>query len=192
MLLDVKFDSNLSDMKQIIQRGGAQSISRAINDSLSAGKTKLKSSVCAVYNIKKKDVEKATVVFKSYPGNLKRGKIVVESRLLSTYHFSFSPKAYKSQKGIKVKRRKKATVTFKKGQKKSFPHGFIVNPGALNNGYTLLWKREGKNIITPIRSISIAQMVENENAYEPTMKLMEEKYNERLVHHLKRQFKVEE
>lgn len=91
-----------------------------------------------------------------------------------------------------MSKRKKATITIKKGQKKAYPHGFVVNPAALNNGYTLLWERQGKYAINPIRSVSVAQMVTNEDAYNPTMRVMENTYQERLVHHLKRQFNVEE
>ncbi|MCI7108035.1 MAG: hypothetical protein MR945_09160 [Agathobacter sp.] len=192
MILDVKYDSNLADMKRVIQSGGIKSMSRAINDSLAKGRTQLGKSVRAVYAIKAADFNKNAVVTKSYPGDLKKGKIVVKSRRLSSFHFSFTPRSYQSQKGIKVSKRKKATITIKKGQKKAYPHGFVVNPTALNNGYTLLWERQGKYAINPIRSVSVAQMVTNEDAYNPTMKVMENTYQERLVHHLKRQFNVEE
>lgn len=190
MKLYVKYDSNLADMKRVIQLGGVESMSRAINDALAKGKTQLGRAVRSVYAIKAADYNTASKVTKSHKGNLGKGKIEVQSKRLSSYHFSFTPRAYTSQKGIKISKRKKATITIKKGQKKAYPHGFVVNPGALDNGYTLLWERNGKKI-NPIRSTSVAQMVENEDAYNPTMDFMEKTYEERLAHHLNRQFKVE-
>lgn len=191
MKLDVKFDSNLAAMKKVIAHGGAESMSRAINDALAKGKTQLGKSVRDVYAIKASDFKEAAKVTKSHSGNLGKGRIDVQSRRLSSYHFSFTPRVYKSQEGVKVSRRKKASITIKKGQKKSYRHGFVVNPSALDNGYTLLWERNGKKI-NPIRSVSVAQMVENEDAYNPTMEMMQKTYEERLTHHLNRQFKVEE
>ena len=191
MKLDIKIDSNLVDMKKVIQSGGVESMSRAINDALAKGKTQLGKSVRDVYALKSGDYNKAAKVIKSHPGNLGKGKINVASRRLSSYHFPFTPHAYKSQKGIKVSKRKRAAITIKKGQKKAYPHGFVVNPNALDNGYTLLWERNGKKI-NPIRSVSVAQMVKNEDAYNPTMEMMQKTYQERLAHHLNRKFKVEE
>ena len=191
MKLDIKYDSNLAEMKKVIEKGGVKSMSRAINDALAKGKPQLGKSVRSVYAIKAADFNGAAEVIKSHEGNLRKGKIEVQSRRLSSYHFDFTPRAYKSQEGVKVSRRKKAAITIKKGQKKSYPHGFVVNPNALSNGYTLLSERNGRKI-NPIRSVSVAQMVENEDAYNPTMDLMRKTYEERLAHHLNRQFKVEE
>lgn len=191
MKLDIKYDTNLSDMKKVIKMGGVKSMSRAINDALAKGKTQLGKSVRSVYAIKAADFNGAAKVVKSNESNLRKGKIEVQSRRLSSYHFSFMPRAYKSQKGVKVSNRKRAAITIKKGQKKAYPHGFVVNPNALDNGYTLLWERNDRKI-NPIRSVSVAQMVENEDAYNPTMELMQKTYEERLAHHLNRQFKVEE
>ena len=191
MKLDIKYDSNLAEMKKVIDQGGVKSMSRAINDALAKGKTQLGKSVRSVYAIKAADFNGAAKVIKSNEGNLRKGKIEVQSRRLSSFHFAFTPRNYTSQEGVKVSRRKKAAITIKKGQKKSYPHGFVVNPNALSNGYTLLWERNGRKI-NPIRSVSVAQMVENEDAYNPTMEMMHKTYEERLAHHLKRQFKVEE
>lgn len=191
MKLDIKIDSNLAEMKKIIELGGTKSMSRAINDALAKGRTQLGKSVRAVYAIKADDFNGAAKVIKSHEGNLRKGKIEVQSRRLSSYHFSFTPRAYKSQEGVKVSRRKKAAITIKKGQKKAYPHGFVVNPNALENGYTLLWERNGRKI-NPIRSVSVAQMVVNEEAYNSTMEMMQKTYEERLAHYLNRQFKVEE
>ena len=198
MKLDIKYDSNLAEMKKVIELGGAKSMSRAINDALSQGKTQLGKNVCFVYAIKPHDFKPAAKVIKTYEGDLQKGKIEVQSRRLSSYHFPFTPKKYVSQKietdasGKKKKPRKQtASITIKKGQKKKYPHGFIVNPDALDNGYTLLWERNGKKI-NPIRSVSVAQMVANEDVYNQTMDFMKKIYEEKLEGYLKRQFKVEE
>ena len=78
MILDVKYDSNLADMKRLIQNGGIKSISRAINDSLAKGRTQLGKSVRALYAIKAADFNKNAVVTKSSPGDLKKGKNLVK------------------------------------------------------------------------------------------------------------------
>lgn len=192
MILDVKYDSNLADMKRVIQNGGIKSMSHAINDALSQGKTHLDRCVRSIYAIKQKDFKDASKLIKCYPGDLQKGKIIVESRRLSSYHFSFTPKKYKSQKGIEVSKRKKAAITIKKGQKKAYIHGFVVNPASLNNGYTLLWERNGNGTINPIRSVSVAQMVSNVDAYNPTQEFMSKVYDEKLEEYLKKQFKIKE
>lgn len=198
MRLDVKVDSNIAEMKKVIEMGGVKSMSRAINDALSQGKTQLGKNVCSIYAINSRDFKSAAKVVKTYAGDIQKGKIEVQSRRLSSYHFSFTPKKYVSQKievddsGKKKKPRKRtATITIKKGQKKPYPHGFIVNPAALSNGYTLLWERNGKKI-NPIRSVSVAQMVENKDAYNPAMDFMEKVYEEKLEDYIKKQFQVEE
>lgn len=56
MKLDIKYDSNLAEMKKVIELGGAKSMSRAINDALAKGKTQLGKNVCSVYAIDRKSV----------------------------------------------------------------------------------------------------------------------------------------
>lgn len=190
-MIGVKTDSNIEEMKQVIKNGGVKSMSRAMNDALSKGRTQLGKSIREVYAIKAATYNQSAKVVKSAPSNLKKGKIVIQSRFLSSNSFQFTPKAYKSQKGIKVAKRKRATLTIKKGEKKNFPHGFVANPSSIPGGTTLLWKREGEKI-SPVRSLSVAQMAEKEEANSPAYKVMEETYQDRLKHHLNRQFKVEE
>lgn len=187
------YDSNFADMKKVIEMGGIKSMSRAINDSLAKGKTRMNKLICSMHEMDKdKNFVKAnTRVIKCYPGDLNKGRIEAASRRLSTAHFPIEPIAYVSQKDINIKDRPKASITIKKNQKKALPHAFIVNPQRLKNGYTLLWRRKGNDIM-PIRTISVAQMASNQTVSEQVMEVLGETYQKRLVHHLNRQFKVEE
>lgn len=191
MKMDIRIDSNLAEMKKVIEMGGVQSMSRAINNSLAKGKTRMNKLISSMHEMDKNDVKAHTRVIKCYPGDLNKGRIEAASRRLSTAHFPIEPIAYASQKDINIKDRPKASITIKKNQKKALPHAFIVNPQRLKNGYTLLWRRKGKDIM-PIRTISVAQMASNQTASEQVMEVLEETYQKRLVYHLNRQFKVEE
>lgn len=191
MKFDAIFDSNLADMKKVIKLGGTKSMSRAINESLAKGKTRMNKLILSMHEMERNDVKEHTRVVKCYPGNLEKGCIEAASRRLTSFHFPFEPGEYTSQAGIPMKDRPKAAITIKKEQKKALPHAFIVNPAKLKNNYTILWRRKGKDIM-PIRTISIAQMASSEKVSEQVMNLMEETYQKRIVHHLNRQFKVEE
>lgn len=183
--------SDLSEMEKVIKLGGIKSMSRAINNSLAKGKTRMNRLILSMHEMDREDVKEHTRVVKCYPGDLKKGRIEAASRRLSSYHFPFEPVVYTRQQGITVKDRPKAAITIKKEQKKLLPHAFIVNPSRLRNGYVLLWRRKGDDIM-PIRTISVAQMASNQKVSEQVMKVMEETYQKRLVYHLNQQFKVEE
>lgn len=208
MKMELIYDSNLADMKRVIKLGGVKSMSRAINDSLAKGKTSLGMNIRAVYNIKKKDYAPYAKAIKCYPGNLQKGAIVVASRRFTSTHFSFTPTKYVSQKTIvgadgKKKKAKKyiASFTVKKNKKVRMPHIFVVNPNSPKlKGPAphplMLWKRyiskeSGNENITPIRSLSVAQMSRQKLVYNSTVDVIEKTYEERLVDHLNRQFKVE-
>lgn len=192
MQFDAVCYSDLADMEKVIKLGGIKSMSRAINNSLAKGKTRMNRLILSMYELDREDVKEHTRIVKCYPGDLEKGCIEAASRRLTSYHFPFEPGTYTSQAGISnMQDRPKAAITIKKEQKKALPHAFIVNPAKLRNHYTILWRRKGKDIM-PIRTISIAQMASNEKVYEQVMKVMEETYQKRLVYHLNRQFEVEE
>ena len=158
---------------------------RATRDAIKKAKTAFmdaKGGAPAHYNVKKsKDLAPYTRV--------SGDSMTVRSRLFTvgtTTHFSHTPRAYKSQKGIPVRKRPKASVTIEKKSKKAYPHGFVVNPAAINGGNTMLWERKGKKI-NPVRNISAAQMASNEEVYEYIQKEMAEAFDKRLEHYYDRE-----
>lgn len=186
MKIKAKVDkSNIDKAKKAVLAGGQKAVdrarTRALKSGVSAFTSAKKGGAPAVYTIKAADLRAATVVTKN--------SIVVRSSRYtigeSPSHFQMAPKAYKSQKGIKVSRRRKMTATIKKGQKKRFNHAFIANPAAIKGGHAMLWERKGKKI-SPMHSISAAQMITNPEVEEAVMNAINETYEKRLDHELKR------
>lgn len=65
-------------------------------------------------------------------------------------------------------------------------HAFIANPGKVQN--TMLWQRDkqtGK--ISPIKTISAAQIASNKEISEMTLNTMQEAQKERLEHYIERE-----
>jgi len=184
--VDTKF---LNQIKTVVSDSGRKSMSSAINDALVAGRTSLKREISSNYNLKQKEIESNSRVFKCSSAKLKDGRIVVASRRLTvgtSTHFSITPKQYSSQEGVKMKRRKTATATIKKKSKKAVKHAFIANPNSIKGGNTMLWIRlQGKGI-APLKTISIPQMASEKSVYENVQKTMLEKYNQRFEHYMKR------
>ena len=186
MIFDVKVDtSNIEKAKKLMaskaQKAMDRAKLRAYKSGASAIASTAKGGAPMMYTIKSGDMKAATKVNKDF--------IEVTSRLYtigaSPSHFIISPKAYRSQKGIKVAKRKKMSATIKKGQKKKMPHVFIANPAAINGGHAMLWERNGSKI-NPMHSLSAAQMVSNPEVYENVMKAVNETYEKRLEHELER------
>ncbi len=166
----------------------ASSAKTALKTGKSVFLSREKGGAPSIYNIKKSEIEKST--------KIKRNALVVEERRLTIgmapSHYSMTPKKYTSQKGKKISKRPKATVTIKKGQKKSFRHGFVVNPSAsgFKGGHVMLWERDGE-MIGPVRSISPAQMLSNTKVAEKVEEAMQDRFNDRLHNGLKRKGLVE-
>ena len=186
MNIKAKVDkSNISKAWKAVKAGGQKAVDRARTRALKAGVSAFtsakKGGAPAIYTIKGSDLKAATSV--------SNNSIVVKSRRYtigeSPSHFNITPKAYKSQKGIKVAKRKKMSATIKKGQKKQMPHAFIANPAAIKGGHAMLWERKGKRI-NPMHSLSAAQMITNPEVEEAVMDAINETYEKRLDHELKR------
>lgn len=186
MNIKAKIDkSNLDKAWKAVKSGGQKAVDRARLRALKAGVSAFSSAkkggAPSVYTIKGSDLKEAT----SVNGN----SIVVKSRRYtigeSPSHFTIAPKAYKSQKGIKVAKRKSVSAAIKKGQKKKLPHALIANPEAIKGGHAMLWEREGRTI-SPVHSLSAAQMITNPEVEEAVMDAINETYEKRLDHELKR------
>lgn len=152
-------------------------------DALKKGVTALtdsKGGMPSVYNVKKSDMTKYI--------KTQQDSIKVRSNLFTSVHFGFTPKTYTSQAGIPIKRRKKSTMTVMKGQKKSHPEAFIINPARVNGGNVMLWSHNGKGPrwYEPLRRVSAAQMAMHETVQKHVEEEMTKRYNERLEHYYDR------
>ena len=190
MIVQVKPDKIFIKACDNIMKNIPQMQERATRDALKKGKTAFmdtKGGAPSVYNVKKsKDLTPNTKVTKD--------SIVVESRLFTigtTTHFSITPRNYKSQAGIPVKRRQRASATIKRGSKRALPQSFIANPAMINGGNVMLWERistkKGDKSIRPVKSISAAQMASNEKVYPYIEEKLTEAYQKRLQHHYERE-----
>jgi len=187
MEIKAKIDkSNLDKAWKAVKAGGQKAVDRARYRALKAGASAFTSSqkggAPKIYNIKKKELDSHLTVNQT--------SIVAKSPYLTVgqppSHFSMTPKEYTSQKGIPVRKRKTASATVKKGNKHKIPHAFILNPAKVKGGTAMLWEREGKHQPKPVRRVSIAQMLSNPEIEEAVMKAINETYEKRLDHELKR------
>lgn len=181
-------DSFFKQLRTVSTEAGRKSMAFAINDALKTGKTTLKRETCKKYNIKQKNVDANTKIERCTETSLKKGEIRVESRRLTvgtSTQFSHTPKAYSSQKGVKVAKRKKISVTVKKGSKKQMHHAFIANPASIKGGNTMVWIRE-RNSIAPLKTVSVPQMATNKEVIKEVSEAMCEKYENRFEHYWNR------
>jgi hypothetical protein len=139
---------------------------------------------------------KAKEVKDSFAGGIKRpstsdltASITSKGHTLSLAHFPFTPKAPQ-----KSGRRRKVAVTIKKsGGKKvinSSPLPFVATTGARSIDKTQfnVFRREGKSRlpIHVLRTLSIPQMITNENIGNQIQEFASAKFDERLQHEIVR------
>lgn len=107
------------------------------------------------YTIKQRDVKKAMKLTSRSSASHLDTVIRAESRLLTPYHFKFTPT---------IVSKATPTVTIKKGNKQILKHAFVAKIG--KNPVLNVWYYEagkphiGKNLRT-LRSVSVPQMIEN-------------------------------
>lgn len=155
---------------------------RAMKEAVRKGVTALtdsKGGAPSVYNIKKGDLMK-------YVRKVQDGVQARSSRFTvgSDTHFSIAPARYQSQRGIPVGRRRRMSVTIMKRGRKAYPHGFIANPAKV--GHTMIWERDGRGQISPVRTVSAAQMAANEKVHPYVEEKMTETLEKRFQHHYDR------
>lgn len=184
--IDVKLDDRaLREMKKAQEKYGEKVVQRAERDAAKKARTAMKEAILERYNVHEKEIKELLVA--------KGGELYAESRKFTVgtdTHFSHTPKEYKSQEKVAVKRRKKATVTIFKGKenKKKYSHAFILNPEKVKNGpKTMLWEREGNQPPEPVRSTSVAEMANQWQIRQKAEKTMSRTFENRLHHHIDRE-----
>lgn len=133
------------------------------------------------YTIKASDIKDTLI--KNYPSK-KDLSASVESKghTLSFYHFTHSPK---TRPATKKKYKVKVTIKRDSGSQEvnTDPKPFIAT---LDGGIDHIVKREGteRKPIVVLRTLSVPQMITNENVGEEIQKAAMEKFNERLEHEI--------
>ena len=169
---------------------------RTLKDMYSRAPGKVASAVTSVYGIKKKDINVKKGYSKAAAGNiLTRGdklatfELRYTGRVLTPLHFGMTPKLRPDKKKYKVKAKiKKTAKAF------SAPSGggvFLAPTGST----TIPWFRNSSDRldITPIKTLSLPQMVDNETVRETIGvelgDLLEKRFNNHLEQHMRKNLK---
>ena len=169
---------------------------RTLKDMYSRAPGKVASAVTSVYGIKKKDINVKKGYSKAAAGNiLTRGdklatfELRYTGRVITPIHFGMTPKLRPDKKKYKVKAKiKKTAKAF------SAPSGggvFLAPTGST----TIPWFRNSSDRldITPIKTLSLPQMVDNETVRETIGvelgDLLEKRFNNHLEQHMRKNLK---
>lgn len=134
------------------------------------------------YTIKQRDAKSMTRVFpRAHIGSF-HAAVRAESRLLTPYHFKYTPTTgitTKSGTGWKNSYlRPTTTVTIKKGNKQSLRHAFVAVIRGTRNVYA---RKEGGKKIVSLRSVSLPQMIANEKVSSEIYKDVTEFYEKKFM-----------
>lgn len=156
---------------------------------------KVADEVVTAYGIKKSEItpiSKSAKKPKKTAGSIRvKGATVSEvsityaGRLLTPTHFSMTPKAPPKPTG-KKRRRNPITAQIKKGQRKSL--GSDVFLGSNRGGGYIPFRRTTKSRypIESVKTLSLPQMIDNENVSKRIQQDINELLEKRLEHNLKR------
>ncbi len=183
MRIDAIMDKKeMKEFRDLEKQLSQKNIDRAEREATKKGATYLSKHIRDVKTLTQKDTKKYIVP--------KEGTIYVRSGKMTvgkTTHFRATPTQYVSQKGIPVKKRRKASVTITKDKKQQMRHLFVLNPDKVKNGpQIMLWERDERGVYRPFRTASIAETAAQEKYVEPTIQHMKEAYESRLEHYIKR------
>ena len=169
---------------------------RTLKDMHSRAPGKVSSAVTSVYGIKKSEIKYKKGSSKAGAGNiytkgdeLASFELRYTGRVLTPLHFGMTPKVRPDKKKYKVKAKiKKTAKAF------SAPSGggvFLAPTGST----TIPWFRHSSNPfdISPIKTLSLPQMVDNETVREvigvELGDLLDKRFNNHLNQHLKKNLK---
>lgn len=169
---------------------------RTLKDMYSRAPGKVASAVTSVYGIKKGEIKYKKGSSKTAAGNiLAKGEklatfqLVYTGRVLTPLHFGMTPKIKPDKKKYKVKAKiKKTAKTF---TPPSAGGVFLAPTGST----TIPWIRHSSDRldISPIKTLSLPQMVDNETVREvigvELGELLEKRFNNHLEQHLKKNLK---
>ncbi len=161
-------------------------LSRAINKAVQGVKAEAVRQTTGEYHVKTYEVRQHIEEKKASQHRL-QASIVVSSRPIAMSKFKISPRTVPKQAGVKVKDRKKISVTIKRsGPTTQYKHAFLAR---FRSGHIGLVERtnettiRGKAKLSQLYSLSIPQMV----GRPQTITRLKEVSDERLMQELRRQ-----
>lgn len=183
-----KFKLKLSDTSPVFER--------TLKDMNSRAPGKVADAVRTVYNIKKSEITCKKGYSKTAAGSistkgqeLAKFELRYEGRVLTPLHFGMTPKTRPEKKKYKV------SAKIKK-EKKQFTApsggGVFLAPASKSSKTVIPWLRESKERydISPIKTLSLPQMVDNTDVREVISaelgELLEKRFNHHLDRHLKK------
>lgn len=155
-----------------------QATASALNRTLDFTATRIKKEVTAEYSIKSKDVNKTLEKKRASKSNL-YAYVQSKGHTLSLARFPHSPRKYsKRLKAVKVKVKKTGGYKLVNTQPKAFVQ-------TMNNA-TNIWKREGQRRlpVKMLRTLSIPQMISNEETLGRIQEAAAKKLQERISHEI--------
>ena len=164
IIVDTRDVRRLSIQLEGLGRGAPLAVAAALNRSLTYANTLVRKDVAKNYEIQQKYVKETISQRKASPTKLK-AEIISKGTQRSLTRFKVKPSKPPNQKGKKISQRKlpQAKVFKSVGYKtiNIIPGAFVAK---MNNA-TNVWQRKGKGRtdVKILRSLSVPQMIENDN-----------------------------
>ena len=181
IIVDAKSITRMTIELSKVPKDMPKAASQALNRTVDYLATTTSKEVRKAYAISKSDVDETITKMKSSPSNMKAG-IKSRGRTLTLYnHFRISPRQPVLGKKYRVK------VAIKKGKIQTIQT--IQKPFiAKANNSTQIFKRVGsaRKPVVVLRSLSVPQMVSNEETYFKIQKLAGEMLEKRVAHEISR------
>jgi len=156
-----------------------QPVVRALNRTAAHIKTFAAREVAKHYTLKVRDANSMMKIRPKASATNLNTAVHAESRLLTPYHFKFTPTSgITSKKGGGI--RPKATVTIKKGNKQVLRHAFVAVVKGVRNVY--IRQNKSRSSMVGLRSASLPQMIQNKKVSNVIFKDMTQFYEKNFLH----------
>lgn len=181
LIVDIKSVNRVMVDLRNLPKEMPKAVMQAVNRTVDHVYTHTSREVRKEYAIKDKDVKSTLKKVKASPGKIEAG-VISKGRTLTIYHhFRVSPKKPTPGKRYRVK------VVIKKGKMETIdtdPKPFI----ATANNATQVFKRTGpkRKPLVVLRSLSVPQMISNEQTYSRIQKLAGDMLEKRIEHEINR------
>jgi hypothetical protein len=162
-------------------------IKRCTSDAMTRAPAWVSASIAEVYSVKKADIKETLQGKGKGNGKIKvKGKVVesvaliYKGRLLTPIHFKMRPGARKD-KPYRI------TQEIFKGQRKALPPDAFLASSGKEGSKQIPFQREGKgrHPIRSIKTVSVPQMIGNEEVSEKIQQRIDEGLTKRLENHIK-------
>jgi hypothetical protein len=181
--VDISSLNNIPKALAGLEKEVPGAVASALNRAVDHGVTQIRKIVPTVYSIKKKEIQDAVSKVYAKKGEIKAG-IRITGERLTFVHFPLTPKIPNTGRPIAVK------IKNQNGKKKVsiLPSAFIAPTGtkSMDKVQYNVFVRVGKKRlpIHVLRTLSIPQMVENEEVWPQIINLINNKLSERVNHEI--------